>query len=486
MLQFIIGSKGSGKTTYIHSLLGSLVRNEGLQAMLIVPKQFTFESDKGILAELGAKDGCNVDVLSFTRLADVAQKQYGGITKPILADGANAIMMSLALESVKDRLKFFSKNCGNFAFVKKLLAEVKQLKQSVITAKDLELAAKRLPESMLREKMLETALIYDAYDSIVQQSFFDDSDLLTAVYEILLGSDFFEGKVVAIDAFSRFSVQELKLIECMLVSAKDVYITACTDDVNNADESSVFAAVNRTVRQIAAIAKKHGVAVRKPVLLTDEDAGFKTYDNAELEHLAKNLYNPSFEQYQNEASAVTICAAPTIREESDFAARQIKMLMRTGQYRCRDIAVVYRGDEAYETELRHSLKKYGVPIFEDKRQPIENEPLIIAVRSMLAVFASGFSTDNLMRYAKTGLAGASRDEIAQVENYAVMWNFSAKDWLREWTENPDGFGSKFDEEKTQRLVNINETREKLINPLAAFCESMKTADGREAMKLIYE
>ncbi|MCM1364093.1 MAG: PD-(D/E)XK nuclease family protein [Faecalibacterium sp.] len=486
MLQFIIGSKGSGKTTYLHKLIGSLVRNEKSSVMLFVPKQFTFETDSGILSELGPKDGCEVDVLSFSRLAENVIKHYGGITNPILQEGADAVIMGLALENVKDKLKFFSRHFGNIAFIRKMLDEIKSLKKSAVTAQELDLAAKRLPESVLREKMLETALIYDAYDSLVQQSFFDDSDMLTVVTDILQKNNVFDGKVVAIDAFSRFSGQELNLIERMLVSAKDVYITACTDDIDNCDESSVYAAVNRTVRQITAIAKKNGVGIRRAVKLTDEEAGFETYSAPELRHLAKNLYTADFKPFETDASAVTVCCAPTIRDECDFAARQIKQLMRTGEYRCRDITVVYRSADPYETQIRQSLKKYDVPIFEDKRQPIENEPLIIAVKAVLAVCFSGLTTDNLMRYAKTGLAGVDRDSIAQAENYALMWDISPRDWKREWKDNPDGFGSEINESRLARLDNLNETRKKLVDPLIKLSEELKSAGGKESIKLLYE
>ncbi len=486
MLQFIIGPKGSGKTTYIHRLLGTFVKNEGLDAILIVPKQFTFESDGGILEMLGPKDGCKVDVLSFLRLADTLFKRYGGITKPILTEGADAVMMSLAIESISDRLKFFSRHRGSFAFVRKILDEIKLFKQNVITPEQLDLAAKMLPDGILREKMIETALIYSVYDSMLEQSFFDDTDILTAAYESLLKSDFFDGKIVAIDAFSRFSGQELKLIERMLVSAKDVYITACTDDIENTDNSSVFASVNRTVRQICAIAKKNSVGIRKVIKLTDSDGGFKTYAAPELSQLEKNLYKPIFSPFEGEASAVTLCCAENVRRECDFAAREIKMLMRTGQYRCRDIAVIYRSAQPYEREIRQSLKKYSVPIFEDKRQPIENEPLIIAVRAILKINASGFSTDNLMRYAKTGLVGVSRDEISEAENYALMWDLPSKGWLNEWRDNPDGFGSKMNEQREKQLKSINETRAKIVSPLVALCNKLKGADGRQSMKLLYE
>ena len=98
MLRLITGPKGSGKTHKAHEILGECVKNKG-SAMLIVPKQFTFESDKGILHLLGPRLACEVEVLSFTRLSHIAVQQYGGITKPLLKGGSRLILMSFAIAS---------------------------------------------------------------------------------------------------------------------------------------------------------------------------------------------------------------------------------------------------------------------------------------------------------------------------------------------------------------------------------------------------
>ena len=101
MLNFIIGVKGSGKTAKAHEILGKSVKN-GEKAMLIVPKQFTFQSDKRILELLGPRLACEVEVLSFSRLASVVLQTYGGITAPIAKQGARSILMSLAVESLTE------------------------------------------------------------------------------------------------------------------------------------------------------------------------------------------------------------------------------------------------------------------------------------------------------------------------------------------------------------------------------------------------
>ncbi|MGN0468868.1 MAG: PD-(D/E)XK nuclease family protein [Acutalibacteraceae bacterium] len=485
MLHFVTGRVGSGKTNYLHSLIADLVKEKNEKVLLIVPKQFTFESDIGILDALGPKDACNVEVLSFSRLADTVLKTCRGINKPPLTDGANAVIMSLALESINDRLHFFSKHSTNMSFVKKMLSQVADFKKNAVTPKQLGLAAGFLPDGILKEKALETALIYDTYNTVCEKSFYDENDLLLHVYNILLENDFFSGKTIAIDDFGSFSSQQMKIISLMLRDANDVYITACTDDIQNSDDSSPFACVNYAMRRIKREADKRSVKTAKTIYLTDQKNGFETYNAKELQFLEQNLYNPASGVYQKQSDAVTLFFAPTVREECDYAASRIKKLIRTGKYRCRDIAVVYRNEVPYEKQIRTSLKKYGVPIFEDKRQNIENEPLIIAVRSLLEIFTNGFSTENLMAYLKTGLSGISDDEIACAENYALMWNFNANGWKQEWTDNPDGFGIEMDEDRAQRLAALNETRKKITQPITAFCENMKGADGKQAMTVIY-
>lgn len=485
MLNFITGAKGSGKTTYTHKLLGEYVKNENAQAVLIVPRQYTFESDRGILDTMGPKAACNVDVLSFSRLADIVFKTCGGPQKPILRDGADSAIMALALESVKDKLRLFSKHCSDMGFVKKMISQIAAFKQNAIGDDELDELCLSMPEGYFKNKLSEIALIYRAYNTLTAQSFFDDKDVLTLVWERLLESDYFENKIVAIDDFSDFSNQELKIIERMLLSAREVFVTLCTDDLESDDELSPFATVNRTAKRLKNLAAKNGIEVKEKINLTAQ-GGFCVREHPELSHIERNIYKPLFVPFEEEAEAVTLCCAPSVREECDFAALQIRMLMRSRGYRCRDIAVVYRNPDVYSKEIKYSLKKFGVPVFEDMRAPIENEPLNILVRTLLMMCAGTFSTENIMRYLKTGLTSLPWDDIAEAENYALQWDITSSKWQSQWRDNPDGFGVELTEERKERLSKLNETREKIIAPLVSIRESIKDKNAREAIKLIYE
>ncbi len=479
MLNFIIGRKGSGKTAAGHRILGSCVQNGG-SAMLLVPKQFTFESDKGILSLLSPKLACEVDVLSFSRLCHIALQTYGGINKPIAREGVRSILMSVAIEGVKDSLAAFSKHRDKISLTQKMLSQVDEMKNNGISPEELEVCAEKVSDKVLSQKLRETAIVYRAYESVVAQSFFDDGNLLEAVASILTDTDFFTGKTVVIDGFSSFSFGEYKIIEEMLKKAKDVYVTLCTDTVEYAGDLSPFALTSKTAVRLRRLAGNNGVEAGK--IITTERSDKYPKDLAAIE---KNLYLPDYESCVGVQLNTQVICCNDIRSECDTVARKIKALIREGDYRCRDIAVIFRKGDLYEKGIRDSLKKYGVPLFEDKRQPVANQPLICLVRNVLAICSEGFSSDYVLRYLKTGLSGLTVEETATLENYVFAWDINGKKWLSEWSENPFGFGRRPDEESDALLLEINKLREKTVLPLNELRQELEFCNGKRAIELLY-
>ena len=211
MLKFVIGEKGAGKTPLLYRCLGeAAAQNE--EALLLVPRQATFENDKGVLNLLGPQKAANVQVLSFSRLSELVFRQTGRPRRPLLGAGANTALMALALESVADRLEYFARHAKNFGFAQKMLSAVAFFKQSAITPPELMQASAKVQTPFLCRKLKETALIFEAYEALVAQSFFDDQDVLTLVAEKLPESGLLNGKTVVISGFSAFSAQEMEVL----------------------------------------------------------------------------------------------------------------------------------------------------------------------------------------------------------------------------------------------------------------------------------
>lgn len=109
MLHLILGAAGTGKTALLHEKIAECVRGGG-KAVLLVPEQYSFESEKALYRRLGAKDALSVEVLSFTRLCDRIFREYGGLAGVHLDETAKVLLMSVALGEIGGELRAYRKN----------------------------------------------------------------------------------------------------------------------------------------------------------------------------------------------------------------------------------------------------------------------------------------------------------------------------------------------------------------------------------------
>ena len=71
-LQFVFGNSGSGKSDYLYqSILEEAEREPEKNFLLLVPEQFTMQTQKELVSLHPAGGILNIDILSFQRLACV-------------------------------------------------------------------------------------------------------------------------------------------------------------------------------------------------------------------------------------------------------------------------------------------------------------------------------------------------------------------------------------------------------------------------------
>ena len=482
MLRLILGRMGSGKTTFIYNKIKECV-GQGEGVVFLVPEQYSFNAEKTMLELLGAQGADSVEVLSFSFLAQKLLKKYGVNSKNAIDDSTRALMMSLALESVSDKLNVYGRHRYSSAVITEMLKIVKEFRQCSVSADMLRDTAAEMDDSLLKSKLNELALVSEAYTALVETSYFDSECALDRLCDVLDVHGDFCGKTVFLDGFRGYTSQELKVLERIFSQAKDVYVTLTADKSSENDEFSAFAHTRRTRQKLVRIAEKNSVKIA-PFEYAQQDDD-KRYNNRELNHLEKNLYESRYDTYDNETEYITLCTAEDFESECSYVAHTIKKLIRTENLRCRDIAVISRSESNYVRQIRAELKKNGVPVFEDRRQPIITQPLIEFVLSAVDIAVSGFSCDSVMRVLKTGLTDLDTEQISELENYAVLWQINGSKWLGDWTAHPDGLGEEMHDDDAERLKAINLSRLKTVAPLQKFRTELKECTGLSAAKAIY-
>lgn len=479
MLQLILGRAGSGKTYEAYKRAIEAAET-GKKAVFIVPEQYSFRSERAILLSLGASKARNVEVSSFTRLAE-KQSEKGSAR---IDDCGKAAVMYAALNNIEDYLELYSRKRKNIDFVSHLLDAVKELKLFAAEPAELEKASRLAPTKVLSMKLSELALVCAEYDRIVAQSGFDDLDMLSRYAQKLEETRYYEGKTVIIDCFRGFTGQEMKVISAIMAQAEECVITLCADSLSDPEKGmGLFSPVKKTAQKLIDLAKRRNIPVKAPIIL---DSG-KRYKNEALSKIESGLFSFREAPMKEETDRVHIYEAADPQDEADFTFREIRRLLREENYRCRDIAVLVRDEGSYMRRVREAASQQGIPLFFDRRMSIEYSPAVRFVSNALTLCRGKWQSENILTLLKTGMInGISAEDIALCEEYALMWELYGERWKSEFTSNPDGLEGQITEEGALRLEKINAVRHRLCTLLLPFCEKMKDSSGRERAQYIYE
>ncbi len=481
MLKLIIGRAGSGKSTYIRNIIAEKA-SSGEDVTLIVPEQFTFESERMFIEMLGEKKAAEVTVSSFTLMSEQILAEFCPDRKPPVTAAAKEVIMSLALEALNEHLTVFAKCSRNRKTVSEILHITDELIQCDVSCEDLNSAARKSGNSVLIKKAEEIGLIASLYSSMLEERFSDDRYIINAASDIIAEKQLFKGKTVLLDEFSGFTAQQSILLSHFLTQCKDVYVTMCADSIHDKSMGTgAFSYSSENINRLITLAKKCGVSVAEPLILTNEEK----FTSPALSVLEKGIYEPDPEIYEEETDEITVAKAKNIFDECDYAAMTAKKLVRTKGYRYRDIVIVSRGND-YARHLPYALKKYDIPVFEDSRHSLETKIIVIYILCALTIVSEGFTTDAVLRMLKTFLSPLSEDDISMLENYVLMWQIDYGGWLTEWTGHPDGMGNEFSEEDEKKLEYINELRIKTVAPLTALRKKMTDADAFTCTQEIYD
>ncbi len=470
MLKLVLGRINSGKTTYIQKIIKDLAEN-GKKVYMIVPDQFSFESEKQIITLLGEKNAMNVEVSGFTRLA---QNIIGSMQSQRRLDEAGKVaLMSLALEEAGDKLSVYGRFAKSSGVVSEMLKVYDELKHCAIKPQELEEYAHKLPNGMLRRKLMDLSIVACAFEALASQRFSDERDLLSALTDYIYDNGFFAGAYVFIDGFKGFTAQELDLISAVMAQSEDTYITLCTDKIYGSEHDiTPFACVRSTAQKLIEAAKKNSVSVKQEFPPEYNNR----YASKAIGAIERGLYAAAT-PFDGDAKEVCICSARNIYEECDYVARNVKRLLREENYRCRDIAIISRSEETYSKALRAALKKQGVSVFEDKRRPMAVYPPVVLVRAAAEIAAKGYSSDAIFRVLKTQLTTLDTEQISELEEYVYLWQIDGKKWLNDWSFNPSGLGAAPTKNDEEKLAQLNALRKNCIEPMEKMVKAVKLADN---------
>ncbi len=453
MLQFVLGRAASGKSTEILNRI-RLCAERGESTVLIVPEQFSFESERAVLAAVGDRMAQKISVLSFTRLCDEVERISGGLSGRTMTDSDHIILMTRAVSGAGEALGPFNKYASSAGFVSQLTRVIGEFKANAVSPEDLFSAADRI-SGAFAEKLRAIAAVYSSFSSLTAERFIDPAARLNRIYDRLQICRYFEGKQVFIDSFKGFTGSQLKIFERIFAQSENVTVSLCYD---KSSKTGIFSNIEKLYNRISRIAASYNVKISKDIELCDNH-----YENGGVAALERLLALGVGSD--TPIPEITVCNAETAFDEVEYVTRTIRRLVRTEGVAFEDFVIIARNTEGYEQILDSACKRGGINCFIDRRLPFLSTPAAVCVSSAIKA-AMNMTAENIFAFHKSGFELLSVDELSQLENYTYLWNIDGKDFQRQWDMNPAGLTDR--EIDLGELETLNSLRSRAIEPILQF------------------
>ncbi|HWP50348.1 MAG TPA: PD-(D/E)XK nuclease family protein [Clostridia bacterium] len=467
MLHIISGVAQSGKTTLVKKQIKETVES-GRYAVLIVPEQASFNNERALQQMLG-QSAAKAEVLSFSRLAEQLLRQLGGRDRQPVTPAAQVFFMSVALDELSDLLTVYGRHYRSRGFIEQTLSVVEECKNAGLSPVQLSAFSQAMPTGVLREKVQELSLIYDAYEAILHRSSLLPQDMLNLASERLTDSAVLKDAEIYIDDFSGFTAPELSLISALLFQARRVTVALCCDTPHTTQPAFSLAA--DTGRRLLRLAQTLGIETAQTILPEpDWHAGALLA----LERATRAETLSEKNSCGGEAVKAFFCANPY--DELETVAAEISRLIQQQGYRYRDIAVIARDMARYQTALPSVFKRFNLPFFWDMRHDARCSVLTQGVLSAVLV-ACGMREADWLDVARSPLFGLEPEQVGAIENYSFIWSLRRSEWERPFYKNPDGMVETFSPRAAKALELLEGARDCVTAPIQTLRQALESGQG---------
>ena len=272
-LQFILGNSGSGKSHYLYQhIIEESMRRPEVNFLVLVPEQFTMQTQKDLVSMHPKHGIMNIDVLSFARLAHRIFEEVGGDDKIVLDDeGKNLILRKIAGTFEKE-LKVLGGNLKKQGYISEVKSVISEFTQYGIGLERLEELLDQMDEnSYLSWKLQDIRKIYQGFNDYLAKKYITKEELLDVLGNVVGQSEIIRNAVIALDGFTGFTPVQNHLLGELMKICKDVLVTAEMDSRENPflyeHPYQLFALSKQMVTTLTRIARENRIEIVEPVCL---------------------------------------------------------------------------------------------------------------------------------------------------------------------------------------------------------------------------
>lgn len=471
-LRFYFGPSGSGKSHRIYEeIMQRAAQEPGRNFLIIVPDQFTMQTQKDLVMRSDRGGILNIDVLSFGRLSHRILEEVGTKEMPVLDDTGKSLVLQKIAADLKEQLPAMGSLLHKQGYIHEVKSAISEFMQYGISTQDMDkLIASAEKRGALAMKLRDLKTLYRGFQDYIRDHFITTEETLDVLRRSLVKSKILPDSVVVFDGFTGFTPIQNRLIQELMRVCEETIVTVTIgeeeDPYQMDGEQKLFHLSKKTVADLVKLAAEAEVTRGEDVFVKGGPNRFT--EASALCYLEQNLFRYQYEPYTEKQCEIRMFEALSPREEVHQTALYIRKLIREEGLTYRDIAVVIGDLEGYASYVETEFGQLEIPCFLDRTRGIVLNPMIEYIKSALQLYIRDFSYDTVFHFLRSGMADISREEIDELENYVIRtgargYRTYSRLFTRKTEEMQQGSGQEDTERAEETLERLNRSRQQFAD-----------------------
>lgn len=484
-LQFIIGSSGAGKSYFAYErVIQRSLKHPEKNYYVIVPEQFTMQTQKTLVEMHPGKGILNIDILSFERLAYRVFEETGGDNRKLLEDTGKSMILQKMVQQHRKELPYLGSQMNKPGYLEEVKSLLSEFMQYDIRPDDLEeMKGQAKDQALLEMKLRDVEVLYLAFSDFLKGHYMTGEEMMDVLLKALPFSQKLKGAEFVFDGFTGFTPIQINVIRELLAIADKISVTVTMDEREDAfaqgKPHQLFYMSKKMIHTLAELTKD----LEDPIYLK-HSAKTRFAQAPALEFLEKHLFRyrkAAYPKEKKEQGEIQIFAASTPLMEMRETARQMAELVRTKGYRYGEMAVITGNLEEYGRLAVQAFEEAKIPYFIDEKHSVLMNPFVEYLRAAMEMVVLGFPYASVFRYLRCGMSAVTREQADKLENYVIALGIRGyKKWSGKWVRIYKGM----DPDAIQELNAIREIFVEEVKDLAeGFGSGKKTIE--EYCRILY-
>lgn len=487
-LQFYFGPSGVGKSTQLYmEIMERAKQNPKTNYLIIVPDQFTMQTQE-TLVKLSDRGGIlNIDVLSFGRLSHRILEEVGKKDTPVLDDTGKSLVLQKVAGNLKGQLPTLGGFLHKQGYIHEVKSAISEFMQYGIGTEDVsKLIEHAKSRGVLASKLKDLEVLYKGFLEYIHGNYITTEETLDVLRASLHKSKILKGSVIVFDGFTGFTPIQNRLIQELMELCDETIVTVTIgeqeDPYTMDGEQKLFHLSKKTVADLTRLAKESGVERKEDVFIRFADKDKHRFTQAPaLQALENRLFRYGQQPYTEEQKEIRLLETTNPKEEVHQTALEIRSLVQDLGIAYRDVAVIVGDLESYTPFVEAEFAQLDIPCFIDRTRGIVLNPMIEYIKSALALYLKDFSYEAVFHYLRSGLVNIERDDIDLLENYVIRTGIRGKKKWSNLFTSKSGEG----EEALAELARINEIRASFVEGVAVLAPD-KQMQAKDYVNKLYD